>query len=199
MSLLRPVLPGDLPPERLALLVIDLQVAYLCDGPLADRRDDLVAGANELAAWCRRRGSPVVSVRTEHRRDGSTWTLNMREDDEGFAFAGDADAQLLPELELVGAHELVKTRDSAFVRTGLDHWLTDAGVEAVLLCGVSTHTCVAATAADAYARDLDVFPVVDAIASHRPAWHGPALELLRQEYRLQTPTWGSVVAAGVRR
>ena len=174
MEFTRPGHPGEIDAAALTLLVIDLQVAYLDAGPLAEHRDRLTDRANALTRWAGERGSRVVVVRTEHRRDRASWTLNMREDDQGFAFTGDADAQFVPELELAGTEELVKTRDSAFVRTDLAERLGRWGTEALVVCGVSTHTCVAATVAEAYARDLEVFLVHDAIASHRPQWHEAA-------------------------
>lgn len=194
MEFNRPRRPADVAPAELALVVVDLQVAYLDGGLLEEHREQLVERANALIRWCRARGSPVVVVRTEHRRDGATWTLNMREDDQGFAFSGDDDAQVVPELDRAGTHELVKTRDSAFVRTDLAERLARWGTRALVVCGVSTHTCVALTTADAYARDLDVFVVPDAVASHRPQWHDSALELLRSEYRLRMPTTDEVLA-----
>jgi len=193
MDFNRPATPAEVTPAQLALLVIDLQVAYLDGGVLEEHRERLVERTNALIRWARERGSPVVVVRTEHRRDRSTWTLNMCEDDQGFAFTGDPDAQFVPELDVAGARELVKTRDSAFVRTDLADWLAGWGTRALVVCGVSTHTCVATTVAEAYARDLDVFLAVDAIASHRPAWHDLALDLLRSEYRLHTPTTDEIV------
>lgn len=44
---------------------------------------------------------PVINVRTEHKRDRSTWTLNMLADNKGFAFEGDLDAQYLPVLDML--------------------------------------------------------------------------------------------------
>lgn len=193
MEFTRPRHPREVDASALTLLVIDLQVAYLDAGPLAEHRDRLTQRANALIRWAEERGSRAVLARTEHRRDRSSWTLNMCEDDQGFAFTGDADAQFVPELELGGTEELVKTRDSAFVRTDLAERLGRWGTEVLVVCGVSTHTCVAATVAEAYARDLEVFLVEDAIASHRPQWHEPAMEWLQEEYRLSTMSTAAIV------
>lgn len=194
MEFTRPQHPRDVDADALAVLLIDLQVAYLDGGILEEHRDNLAARANELVRWARERGSRVVAVRTEHKRDRSTWTLNMCEDDQGFAFTGDGDAQFLPELDLSGAEELVKTRDSAFVRTDLAERLAQWGTRTLVVCGVSTHTCVAATVAEAYAHDLDVFLAEDAIASHRPQWHQPALDWLQEEYRLHALATKEIVS-----
>lgn len=166
-----------------ALLVVDLQVAYFSASPLDALADRLVARTNDLTCWARAQQVPIIGIRTEHRHDRSTWTLSMLDDDAGFLLAGEPDAQNLPGLDLGGATEVVKTRDSAFFKTDLRRRLAERDVEHVILCGVSTHTCVAATAADAYAHNLRVTFAEDAIASHRPDLHEPTLNLLCEEFR----------------
>jgi nicotinamidase-related amidase len=51
-------------------------------------------------------------------------------------------------------------------------------VEAVLLCGLETHVCVAQTALDLLARGLCVFVAVDAVASRHAIDHDTALRRL---------------------
>jgi len=77
----------------------------------------------------------------------------------------------------------VKTRDSAFHGTGLDEWLADRGVGRLVLAGVSTESCIAATATDAYAHDLEVVLVSDATASVESRLHDQTLERLQAQYR----------------
>lgn len=55
----------------------------------------------------------------------------------------------------------------------------------------------AATAAHAYARDLSVVLVHDAIASHRPELHRPTLEMLSDEYRMPLLDVAGLVAGGL--
>jgi len=52
------------------------------------------------------------------------------------------------------------------------------GVEAVLLCGLETHVCIAQTAADLLARGLTVFVAADAVASRHAFDHDIALRRL---------------------
>ena len=52
-----------------------------------------------------------------------------------------------------------------------------------MLAGVSTESCVAATAIDAYARDLRVVLVEDATASIDWQLHDQTLERLHEQYR----------------
>lgn len=168
--------------SKSALLIIDMQNCFFEKESLAAVREPLVASCNRLIARAFRAGSPVVNVRTEHRRDQSTWTLNMLADDQGFAFVGEPSACCLPELQVAGAMELVKTRDSAFFHTDLGPRLRNMAIDRLVLCGISAHGCVAATAADAYAHNVDAVLVEDAIASHLPG-RRQVLALLGHEYR----------------
>ncbi|KRF11381.1 hypothetical protein ASG90_16630 [Nocardioides sp. Soil797] len=176
-----------------ALVLIDMQVAFFSSGPLEPHVNLLVERCNALQEWASEHQVPVFRVRTEHRADKSTWTLNMLEDDQGFLIAGDDDAQPVRGLVIRGATEVVKTRDSAFHDTELRSLLAEHDVDLLVLAGVSTHTCVAATAADAYAHDLHVVLVENAIASHRPELHQPTLDLLCEEFRFRSLATADVV------
>jgi len=165
-----------------ALVVIDLQVDYVEAPGLRDRRTDLVSGVAQLARRAHEAGVPVVEVRTVHAADRSTWTLDMLEDGEGLVIAGTPGADRLPELDLAPDTVVVKTRDSAFFGTDLLDALGRARRPA--LVGVSTESCVRATAVDAYAHDLRAVLVADAMASADESQHRETLDRLHTQYRL---------------
>jgi nicotinamidase-related amidase len=165
-----------------ALVLIDLQNDYFANDELARCRDDVLAASNRLVRAARGAGAPVVEVQTVHARDRSTWSLNMLEDEQGMALEGTdgacrLDGLLQPDLCLV------KARDSAFHDTELAGWLRERDVDRLVLAGVSTESCIAATATDAYARDLRVVLVEDATASVEWRLHDETLERLRKQYR----------------
>jgi nicotinamidase-related amidase len=166
-----------------ALLVIDLQNSYFELPGLAHTKDAVLARVNELIAAAHDAGRPVVLVRTEHQRDGSTWTLNMREDRQGFAFPGTQQAAFLDDLDTRDHVEIVKTRDSAFHGTNLRAELDRLGVAHVLVCGVSTHSCVAQTAITGFAEDLHVAVAVDSTASDHAELSRALLQFLHKEMR----------------
>lgn len=174
---------SDPRPPRLALVLIDLQNSYFEFPELEKEKDRLLARANELVAVARDAGRPVVLVRTEHERDRSTWTLNMLEDEQGFAFPGTEQAAFLDGLDVEGGIEVTKTRDSAFHDTRLAEVLEDAGATHVLLAGVSTHSCVSQTATAAFAHDLHVAIDRDAIASDDTELSAAMLDFLGDEMR----------------
>ena len=104
---------------KTAVLMIDLQNAYFEDPALASRQETVVEAANLLLRTATAAQVPVLLVRTEHRRDRSTWTLSMLDDDQGFIFEGTEQAAYLPGLQAEGLESIVKTRDSAFFGTDL--------------------------------------------------------------------------------
>ncbi len=166
-----------------ALVVIDLQEDLCVSVPEAA---GLLPVVNDLAARAAASGAPVLEVRTTHLPDGSTWALNMRDDGQGMALRGSDGWQALPGLDLGGGAVLVeKTRDDAFLGTDLAERLDAAGVDAVVLAGVTTEACVALTAASAYARDLRVVVAEDAVTSADRDAHEQTLEWLRQQYRAE--------------
>ncbi len=177
-----------------ALLLIDLQNDYFADDELARCRDDLVAACNDLVRSARAAGAPVVEVQTVHAHDRSTWALNMLDDGQGMALEGSEGVRRVEGL-LEADEVVVKTRDSAFFRTRLDELLDAKGVDRVVLTGVSTESCIAATATDAYARNLRVVLVRDATASVTEELHEQTLDRLEKQYR-QRALWASEVGWG---
>jgi nicotinamidase-related amidase len=175
-----------------ALLVIDLQNDYFNDDELERCREDVLDRTNQLVRAARDAGSLVVEAQTVHARDKSTWALNMLDDDQGMAIEGTAGAARLDGL-LEPDVCIVKTRDSAFHGTDLEDRLRERDVDRLVLAGVSTESCIAATATDAYARDLRVVLVEDATASVEWRLHDETLERLVKQYRQEV-----VSAADVR-
>ena len=169
-----------------ALVIVDMQVDYFNHSELERCRDDLVAACNALVERANAAGAPVIEVRTEHKPDRSTWALNMRDDDSGMVIEGTPGAEPVRGLRTDGAYTVIKTRDSSFFRTELEDLLSSRGVESIALAGVSTESCIATTAADAYARDIRVVLVDEAVASVDPELNRRTQEQLEQQYRQPT-------------
>jgi nicotinamidase-related amidase len=174
-----------------ALVLVDLQNDYFTDDELARCRDDLLDHSNQLVTRARDAGALVVEVQTIHAPDKSTWTLNMLQDDQGMVLKGTVGAQRLDGLQEPDVL-IVKTRDSAFHGTDLARLLRERHVDRVVLAGVSTESCIVATATDAYAYDIEVTLVRDATASVKESLHDDALERLHEQYR-QPVAWAADV------
>ena len=178
-----------------ALLVIDMQNAYFNNSALERERENLIATCNELLAHAQKLNWPIYVIRTIHDRDKSTWTLNMLDDGSGYLFEDSSDSALVEGLLTERTVQMTKTRDSAFFDTDLLTHLHAHGVENVVICGVSTHSCVMLTAADAYAANLRVTLAQDAIYSHDPAYHDSTFTMLHQEYRQKILSNKDIIAS----
>jgi nicotinamidase-related amidase len=174
---------AERPPTAQALVVVDMQNDFFVNTELARCRTDLIDACNLLARRAHAAGAPVIEVRTVHLPDRSTWALNMLEDDCGMAISGSSGAAPVEGLDIAATSTVDKTRDSAFHRTGLATHLQKLGITSFALCGVSTESCIAMTAADAYANDLKVLLVGDAVASIDPELHDHMLRNLTEQYR----------------
>lgn len=171
------------PARGLALLLIDLQNAYFEASELARAQHRLTERANELIHVARTIDRPVVLVRTVHARDRSTWTVNMLEDGEGFAFPGTDQAAFIDGLDTTGVIDVRKTRDDAFHRTDLAARLRELAITHLLIGGVSTHSCIATTATSAFAHDFHAAIAKDVIASENPDLSAAMLDFLTDEMR----------------
>ena len=110
----------------------------------------------------------------------------MRDDDSGMVIEGTTGAEPVAGLHTDEVITVIKTRDSAFFRTELEDLLAARGIETIALTGVSTESCIATTAADAYARDLRVVLVDEAVASVDPGLNRRTQEQLEKHYRQPT-------------
>jgi nicotinamidase-related amidase len=167
----------------IAVLVIDMQKGYFENSQLAGRQERLVEQCNELIGQAQDAGVPVLMVCTEHQRDKSTWTLNMLDDDQGFAFDDSGTGELVPGLAGSGLPRLPKTRDSAFMGTDLLMRLRNWGTGTLVLAGVASHNCIAQTGADAFAHNFRVVYAKDAMASTNEEYANQMLTILCDEYR----------------
>lgn len=179
-----PLVPG-----RTVLLLIDLQNDFLHpQGWYARNGIDighmrrvleptrrLLSAAREAAVpvvWTRhgyrdaREVGPFLELRPFLRQGGlrlGTW---------GWELYGDLDVR--PEDRVVD-----KSRLSAFYNTNLETVLRALRAETVLMGGVLTNQCVAATSKDASFRDLRPIVVEDCTGTTLPHLHLPALEMIR--------------------
>jgi nicotinamidase-related amidase len=167
----------------IAALIIDMQNAYFEDPALKAQQDAIVDGCNALVEAVRGHGGHALLVGTEHERDKSTWTLSMLDDDQGFIFRGSEQAEFVAGLRTEGLPRLTKTRDSAFMGTDLLLRLRNWGVDQVILAGVSTHTCIAQTAADAFAHNIRTVFAREALGSEDQETADAVLAATARGYR----------------
>jgi nicotinamidase-related amidase len=108
----------------------------------------------------------------------------MHQDRQGFALEGAPDAQFVDGLQLdTSVTPIVKRRDSAFFATTLDSLVFQLGTRQLLLGGLMASSCIAQTASDAYARDLQVTLLSDCIGDTSVRDKHRALKVLEGQLR----------------
>lgn len=165
------------------LLIIDMQDGYFSSESLNRQKRGLIKHINRLVEEFTSRSMPIINVMTVHSSNKRSWTLNMLQDDQGFMLEGTDETATIEGLNLADALRIFKTRDSAFHKTDLLDMLCEHKVDRLVLCGVTAHSCIFHTAADAYAHNFPTRLVADAIGDEDPAQKSSALEYLEWEYR----------------
>ncbi|MFZ3140618.1 cysteine hydrolase family protein [Polaromonas sp.] len=119
------------------LIVIDAQESFR-HRPYFTERDlpAWLAAQNALIAGCVARGIPVLRVL---HTDGPKTAGNP------FALESGHVAPLAGLLDFTPAATFLKSRHSALVGTGLDVWLTQHGVQRLIVSGIRTEQCCETT------------------------------------------------------
>ena len=171
---------------RPAVVVIDLVRAYTHpDGPFAlpDAQAAVEATA-ELVETARDKDVPVVWTVVRYAARLADGGLFVRKVPALACFAEDAagdwgDLALEP---MAGELVVVKQYASAFFGTSLATTLHTAGVDTLVIAGVSTSGCVRATAMDALNSGFRPQVVRDACADRAPVLHDSNLADLDAKY-----------------
>lgn len=178
-----------------AVVVVDVQhdfahpdvIAGMCETP-ADLQNvqDAVAQVVRLVDQAREVGVPVVWVELATTHD--TWTVNnwLRNGsrdvplgDANPCVTGTPGARWYGGLEPAeGELRVTKDAYSGFVGTDLDARLRAAGIDWLVVTGLTTECCVFSTANDAMQHDYPVVVPRDAAASYGAGFHEAALSLL---------------------
>ncbi len=179
----------DLAPGHTVLVVIDPQNDFLHeDGWYAKQGIDIshmrrtIEPTKELVAEARLRSVPVVWTRhgyADAAEAGPFLELRPFLRDGGLR-RGTWGWELYDELDVRAEDPLVeKKRLSAFFDTNLEEVLRDLDAETVLICGVLTNQCVAATSKDASFLDFRPIVVEECTGTTLPHLHEPAIEMMR--------------------
>jgi nicotinamidase-related amidase len=170
-----------------ALLILDMQNYFFRSAEKRACYPELVASLNELIEFGDRTESwQVFHVLSVHKPDRSTWSQNMLRHEAGCLLEGSDEARIVDELLVRAAHSIVvKTRHSAFVRTGLERHLRDSGVVRVVIGGAYTHGCVALSAIDAWSLDFEVVVAQECVCSHRPEIAAFFVERLQNMFNIE--------------
>lgn len=143
-----------------------------------------IARTVTVLAEARKRGWPVAHSRIVYADDGSDATVFSIKVPGMLTLTEDAPASaIVPELT-PAAGELVvrKTNPSAFFGTGLAPWLTQKGVETLLVAGCTTSGCVRASVVDAMCHGFRPVVLSDCVGDRAIAPHEANLFDIAQKY-----------------
>jgi ureidoacrylate peracid hydrolase len=185
----------DLVPARTAVVVIDMQNAWLMEGQpvYTPYGVGIVPAVNRLAAAARRAGSPVYWLRNMHsEKKREIWPVffdffgpGRRTKMSEALTQGHIGAELWHELDVKPGDEIVdKVHYSALIRgsSDLEDRLKGRGVDTLVIAGVATQCCCEATARDAHMMNYKVIIASDGCASSSDLLHSGALNSLYMNF-----------------
>ena len=178
-----------LDPARSALVVVDMQTAFLKPGLPSEVPEarEIVPNINRLAAAFRAAGGSVVWVYTTFDDDiftewssflGGTCNLEMAQRIVGQLKEGAEGHSLWPAMDVEdGDMWVVKRRFSAFIQgsSDIEDRLRAKGIDTLAVTGTLTNVCCEATARDAMMRNFNVIMVSDGNATYTDAIHNASL------------------------
>ncbi len=180
---------ADLDPRRTALVVIDLQHAFMNDAvgfAVVPAARAIVPAVNRLAAALRAVGGGVFWIKMTHDQHClDDWSVaydlhtpEFREKRIAALSEGGLGHELWPELDVRPEDEIVKKyRYSAFMpgTSELPERLKARGFDTVLIAGTVTNVCCESSARDANMMNFRVIMVSDGNAAFTQAEHDAAL------------------------
>jgi ureidoacrylate peracid hydrolase len=191
-------------PESTALIVVDLQNAFMVPGEMLanEHARDIVPNVNIIARAVRRRGGIVVFLRhtvsDEPRFKLTDWQARMvpRTADGDFQLrAGTFGHQLYAHLEILPRDlQVNKHRFSAFLpnSSDLDALLRERGIDTLIITGTITNVCCESTARDGNMLGYKVAFVSDATAALSDEEHNATLLSMATVFAEVRPTTGVV-------
>ncbi|MBS1880257.1 MAG: cysteine hydrolase [Actinobacteria bacterium] len=144
-----------------AVLVVDVQgFSAAPDGPFENAGSGpMVAAINRLLEAARAAGLPVIHSRYVVRADRADagLLLQMPGVDLSVMASDSPWVELDPRVAVEASDiDCTHSRPSAFFASDLDAVLRGIGVDTLILAGLSLNNAIAATARDAFARDIPV-------------------------------------------
>jgi nicotinamidase-related amidase/catechol 2,3-dioxygenase-like lactoylglutathione lyase family enzyme len=188
----------NLDPRTSALLVIDLQNAFIHDqgtlgisGVDTQRLSSIVPVLADLIPRCQAAGIPVIWTVQEHfaidasraRKKLAGHTSRRK---QVSALAGTWDEEIVDQLKPLAAvnpaYVIRKHRFGAFYETRLEMMLKMLGTRTLFVAGTTTNACVETSIREAYLRDYDVVALNDCISGVNGEWEETAKRVWKQYF-----------------
>lgn len=171
-------------PQRCALLVIDMQNAFVAEGAPFEVPEAraMVPRLERLIRFCREHGMPIIWTQSDHRPPYGGLMLQKFSviGEQRVLWQGEPSFEMYPRMlqpqEAVSEYRLVKHKYDAFFETGLEAILRYHETDTVIITGTATNVCCESTARAAFMRDYHVAFLSDANASFDPVMHEATLK-----------------------
>lgn len=155
-------------PDETAVVIVDMQNDFAHpDGTLyAPASEDAIADVNGVLQMARTAGVPVVFTRDVHPEDQFDDAQNYDEFEKWgeHCVEGTIGAEIVDDITVEDDDFVVEKHTyNAFDSEELDEWLTENGIQNLIICGTLANVCVMHTAAGAAKRDYKPVVVTDAL------------------------------------
>lgn len=187
--------------ERTAVVVIDMQRDFLEPGGFGETLGNDVSLLQKAVAPCRalldaarKKGLLVIHTREGHRPDLSDAPRakverglpSLRIGASGpmgrILIRGEIGHDIVKELYPLANEPVIdKPGKGAFYATDLGSILQNRGIEALIVCGVTTEVCVHTTVREANDRGYRCIVPSDCCASYFPEFHEVALRMIKAQ------------------
>jgi nicotinamidase-related amidase len=187
--------------QQTAVVIIDMQRDFLLPGGFGEalgndvsRLGSAVHPCRQLLDAARARKMLVIHTREGHRPDMSDapkakverGSPSMRIGDPGpmgrILIRGEPGHDIVPDLyPKAGEPVLDKPGKGAFYATDLHLILENAGIENLIVCGVTTEVCVHTTVREANDRGFRCIVPADCCGSYFPEFHEMGLRMIKAQ------------------